>query len=177
MALLKEPKISQKIEIVWLGGHSLLSNDNNEYNFRQDVDAVRAVFNSKAKLTIIPCKNVASNLMTSIYELEHHLKGKGALCEYLCAKFLNDERHGLTPRRVIWDISAVAYLLNERWFETSEINCPDINVDTSYQVNTDNHKITMVNNIINPNFVYKDLFAKLTGEGTEKPSDHANEVW
>ena len=39
-----------------------------------DVDAVKIVFESKVKLTIIPCENVASNLVTSVYELNHHLK-------------------------------------------------------------------------------------------------------
>lgn len=76
IAILKEPKIIDRIEIIWLGGNSLLQNKNDEFNFRQDIKAVKTIFESNAKLTIIPCKNVASNLITSIYELEHFLKGK-----------------------------------------------------------------------------------------------------
>lgn len=49
----------------------------------QDIDAVRIVFESEVKLTIIPCKNVASNLGTSIYESNHYLKDKNELCNYL----------------------------------------------------------------------------------------------
>ena len=56
--------------------------NNREFNFRQDVQAVREVYESKVKLTVIPCKNVASNLRTSIYELEHFLKGKNEVCDY-----------------------------------------------------------------------------------------------
>lgn len=160
MAILKEPKIVDKIEIIWLGGNSLLSYDNMEYNFKQDVEAVKVVFESQAKLTIIPAKGVASNLMTSIYELEHHLKGKSEICNYLCQTFYKDGYHEVQDRRVIWDISVIAYLINEHWFETKEINCPNINKDTSYDTNTDNHKITMVN-YMNAKFIYKDLFAKL----------------
>ena len=66
LAIKKEPKIIDKIEVIWLGGHSLLQNNNLEFNFKQDVSAVRIVFESKVKLTIIPCKNVASNLRTSV---------------------------------------------------------------------------------------------------------------
>lgn len=160
MAILKEPKIIDKIEIIWLGGHSLLLCDNKEFNFEQDIEAVKTVFESRAKLTIIPAKGVASNLMTSIYELEHHLKNKSDLCNYLCNVFYKDGYHEIHERRVIWDISVIAYLINEHWFETKEINCPNINKDTSYEVNTNNHKITMVN-YMNPRFIYKDLFAKL----------------
>ena len=160
LAIKQEPKIVDKIEVVWLGGHSFLSKGNKEFNFKQDVQAVRTVFESKVKLTIIPCKNVASNLRTSIYELEHFLKGKSELCDYLCQRFYNDGVHGIQERRVIWDISVIAYMINKEWFETKEVNCPNINDDTSYELTTDNHKIAVVN-YLNVDKIYSNLFSKL----------------
>ena len=161
IAVLKEPKILDKIEIVWLGGHSLLQNKNDEFNFRQDIKAVKTIFELNVKLTIIPCKNVASNLRISIYELEHFLKGKNELCEYLCQRFYNDGVHGIQERRVIWDISVIAYMLNKTWFTSEEISCPRIREDSSYELTNNNHKITMIN-YIDVNKVYTDLFNKLT---------------
>ena len=160
LAIKKEPKIIDKIEVIWLGGHSLLQDNNLEFNFKQDVNAVRIVFESKVKLTIIPCKNVASNLRTSIYELNHYLKDKSELCNYLIDRFYNDGYHGIQERRVIWDISVIAYLINKDWFTSNEISCPNIKDDTSYELTTNNHKITMINNI-DVNKVYADLFKKL----------------
>ena len=156
----KEPKIIDKIEIIWLGGNELGYKDNLEYNFKQDVEAVKTVFKSKVKLIIIPCKNVASNLRTSIYELEHFLKGKNELCDYLCQRFYNDGVHGIQERRVIWDISVIAYIINKEWFNTEEISCPNINDDTSYELTEHNHKITVVN-YLNVDKIYRDLFKKL----------------
>ena len=160
IAIKKEPKIVDKIEVVWLGGHSFLSKDNKEFNFRQDVQAVRNVLKSKVKLTIIPCENVASNLRTSIYELEHFLKGKSELCDYLCQRFYNDGIHGIQERRVIWDISVVAYMINKEWFETEEVSRPNINDDTSYEMTQSDYKITVVN-YLNVDKIFKDLFKKL----------------
>ena len=160
LAIKKEPKIVDKIEVIWLGGHSFLNKDNKEFNFKQDVQAVKTVFESKVKLTIIPCKNVASNLRTSIYELEHFLKGKSELCDYLCQRFYNDGVFGIQERRVIWDISVIAYIINKEWFETEEISCPNINDDTSYELTENNHTITVVN-YLNVDEIYKDLFRKL----------------
>ncbi len=160
LAINKEPRIINKVEIVWLGGHSSLSKDNKEFNFKQDIQAVRTVFESKVKLTIIPCKNVASNLRTSIYELEHFLKGKSELCDYLCQRFYNDGVHGIQERRVIWDISVIAYMINKEWFEIEEISCPNINDDTSYELTENNHKIKVVN-YLNVDKIYEDLFEKL----------------
>lgn len=161
IAVLKEPKILDKIEIVWLGGHSLLQNKNDEFNFRQDIKAVKTIFELNVKLTIIPCKNVASNLRISIYELEHFLKGKNELCDYLCQRFYNDGVHEIQERRVIWDISVIAYMLNKTWFTSEEISCPRIREDSSYELTNNNHKITMIN-YIDVNKVYTDLFNKLT---------------
>lgn len=165
IAIKKEPKIIDKIEIIWLGGHSFLNDNNREFNFKQDVQAVRNVFESKVKLTIIPCKNVASNLRTSIYELEHFLKGKSELCDYLCQRFYDDGVHGIQERRVVWDISVIAYMINKDWFETSEVSCPNINDDTSYELTENNHKITVVN-YLNVDKIFRDLFNKL-GESYE----------
>lgn len=165
LAIKKEPKIIDKIEVIWLGGHSLLQNNNLEFNFRQDVNAVKIVFDSKVNLTVIPCKNVASNLRTSIYELNHYLKDKSELCNYLIDRFYNDGYHGIQERRVIWDISAIAYMLNKEWFTSMDISCPNIKDDTSYELTSNNHKITMVN-YIDVNKVYNDLFKKL-GDNNE----------
>ncbi len=160
LAIKKEPKILEKIEVIWLGGHSLLQNNNLEFNFKQDISAVRIVFESKVKLTIIPCKNVASNLRTSIYELKHYLKDKSELCNYLIDRFYNDGYHGIRERGVIWDISVVAYMINKNWFTSKEISLPNINDDTSYEFTNNNYKITMVN-YIDVDKVYNDLFNKL----------------
>ena len=160
LAIKKEPKILEKIEVIWLGGHSLLQDNNLEFNFKQDIEAVKIVFESKVKLTIIPCKNVASNLRTSIYELNYYLKDKSELCNYLIDRFYNDGYHGLRERRVIWDISVVAYMVNKKWFTSKDISCLNVNDDTSYELTKDKHKITMVN-YIDVDKVYNDLFRKL----------------
>ncbi len=160
LAIKQDPTIINKIEVVWLGGHSFLSTHNQEYNFYQDVPAVRTVFESKVKLTVIPCQNVASNLRTSIYELQYYLKGKSALGDYLCQRFVNDGVHGQYERRVIWDIAVIAYMINPTWFTTQTVSCPIINDDTSYQFTNNRHPITFVTDL-NVNQIYTDLFQKL----------------
>ena len=78
----------------------------------------------------------------------------------MCQRFYNDGVHGIQERRVIWDISVIAYMINKEWFETEEVSCPIINDDTSYKIIENNHKITMVN-YVHANKICKDLFKKL----------------
>ena len=138
LAIKYEPKIIDKIEVIWLGGHTLLNENNlHEANFK-DIEAVKLVFESKVKLTIIPCKGVASNLMTTTHELEKMIKGKSELGDFLYNTFKDYTETKNKNRWPLWDISVIAYMLNKEWFTTFETNCPDINENTSYQINKNN---------------------------------------
>lgn len=160
LAIKKEPKIVNKIEIIWLGGNELGYKDNFEYNFRQDVEAVKIVFESKVKLTILPCKNIVSELKIDINTLKEKLENKSKLCNYLIERFYNDGYHDVQESRVIWDISVIAYMINKNWFEMKQISCPNIRKDTSYEVTDNRHNITFVTKL-DRNKIYEDLFNKL----------------
>ena len=162
LAIKKEPKIINKIEIIWLGGNELGYKDNLEYNFRQDIQAVQEVFESKVKLTILPCKNVVSELRIDINTLKNNLVNKSELCDYLLSRFYNDGYHGIQESRVIWDIAVIAYMINKNWFETKEISCPNIREDSSYET-TDNRHTIIFTTKLDRDKIYNNLFKKLGG--------------
>ncbi len=162
LAIQKEPSITDKIEVIWLGGNDLEYKENMEYNLRQDVQAVKIVFESKVKLTVIPCKEITSVLRTDINTLNNNLKDKSELCNYLISRFYNDGYHGIQESRVIWDIAVIAYMINKEWFKTKEISCPNINDNMLYTLTNNNRKITFVYNM-DKEKIYKDLFEKLGG--------------
>ena len=160
LAIKKEPKIIDKIEVIWLGGNKLGNKDNLEYNFRQDVEAVKIVLESQVKLTILPCKNIVSTLRIDINTLKENIGNKSELCDYLIKRFYNDGYHGIQESRVIWDISVIAYMINKNWFETKEISSPNIKEDTSYEMTQNKHNVTFVTKL-NRDKIYEDLFNKL----------------
>ncbi len=158
LAIKKEPSIIKKIEVIWLGTNFLFMK-NNDFNFRQDVEAVRYVFDSKVKITIIPTYPVSYGLMISKYELESRIRNANELCNYFCDIFTDD--YGTEEiRRVIWDISVVAYVINEEWFKIMEISCPKIKEDTSFKLTKFRHKIKFVQRL-DSNKIYDDLFSKI----------------
>ena len=159
LAIKKEPKIIDKIEIIWLGGNELNYKDNLEYNFRQDIKAVKIVFDSKAKLTILPCKDVVSKLRIDINTLKNNLENKSNICNYLIRRFYNDGYHGIQEERVIWDIAVIAYMINKNWFESKNISCPNIREDTSYEITNNRHNVTFVTKL-DKDKIYEDLFKK-----------------
>ena len=158
LAIKKEPSIINKMEIIWLGSNFLFG-ENKDFNFRQDVEAVKTVFYSKVKLTVVSTSPITSNLLTSIYELKAEIGGKSELCDYLCDKFYN-RFWGPHKRYPIWDVGAIAYLINKDWFKTMNISCPTINDDNTFKFTTEKHPITFVKQL-NANEILENLFESL----------------
>ena len=115
-ALLMDPSIADNIVVVWLGGNGLEWHDNREFNCMQDVASARVVYGSGAPLVILPCVGVVSAFTTTEPELNYWLKGKNALCDYLVehtVEAANEYAKGKVWSRVIWDVTAVGWLLND----------------------------------------------------------------
>ena len=166
LAIKKDPSIIDKIEIIWLGGNSFLSKQNREFNFYQDIEGVRCVFESKVKLTVIPCRNVASHLTTTKYELEHYI-GNTEIGRYLIDAMINckkdyyqDETDSYGSSKTIWDLSAIAYIINKNWFTWEHISCPKILDDGRYELTEKRHEIIFVDDL-SRNKIFNDYFKKM----------------
>ncbi len=115
-ALLIDPSISENIVIVWLGGHAHHFFHNKEFNLKQDVAAARVVMQSAAPFVQLPCKGVVDMFTISRIELEHFFMGKNALCDHLAGhaiEHITKERKSDVWTKVIWDVVAVAWLMND----------------------------------------------------------------
>lgn len=155
------PEVINKIEVIWLGSNFLFG-DNQDFNFKQDVDAVRYVFSSKIKLTVIPCSPITSNLLMSIYELKYELKSGNELNDYLIDRFY-DRPWGPHRRWPLWDISAVAYMINKSWFKTMDVYAPEIGNDNKFIFVRSDNKITFVRDL-KANLILDNMFEVLNGD-------------
>lgn len=167
LAIKKAPDIVSKIKVVWLGGNSFLTKDNSEFNFRQDIKAVQTVFESKVELVVIPCRNVASNLSTTIYELQHYLNKNTELNKYLCdifikckKAFIKSEEDEIGSSKTLWDLSAIAYEINADWFKSEMISCPKVLDNGLYEQTENRHNIIFVNDLYR-NKIFQDFFIKI----------------
>ncbi len=116
-ALIKAPEIAENIVIVWLGGNSRHYHDTKEFNMMQDVAAARVIMNSGAPFVQLPCMGIVSAFTVSAPELEYWLMDKNPLADYLARntiKEANAYANGRPWTRVIWDVTAVAWLLNDK---------------------------------------------------------------
>jgi hypothetical protein len=121
-ALLLDSSMAERIVVVWLGGHGRMWPDTKEFNLWQDVAAARVVFDSDVPLVQLPCMGVVSAFTTTAPELRYHLSGKNPLADYLAQNVLDCYPGNNSPwSRVIWDVTAVAWLTDARRYLMWEI--------------------------------------------------------
>lgn len=167
-ALLINPAIADHIVVVWLGGHALEWPDNREFNMQQDVAAARVVYGSSVPLVMLPCCGVVSAFATTGPELDHWLRGRNALCDYLVQNTVDEAEtyaKGRVWSRVIWDVTAVAWLLNDggRFMWDRLISTPVPEYDHRWRITADAPPCRYVC-AIHRDALFDDLFRRLSGE-------------
>lgn len=165
-ALLMNPAIAERMVVVWLGGNALEWPHNQEFNIRQDVAAARVVFASGVPLVMLPCLGVASAFTTTEHELNHWLRGRNPLCDYLVQNTISEaERYaaGHVWSRVIWDVTAVGWLMNSdnRLMQDKLIPTPVPEYDHRWAMNPEGKLCRYVYSI-NRDALFEDLFLRLT---------------
>ena len=162
-ALLLNPDIKNRIVLIWLGGNATNWPDNKEFNLYQDVAGARIVFGCGVPLVQLPCMGVVSAFTTSGPELEYHLRGKNKLCDYLVNVTTTEAaacNGGPVWTRPIWDVTAVAWLLDGDFEEDCLIHSPIPEYDNRYAFDNNRHFIKYVYHIKRDK-LFADLFAKL----------------
>lgn len=164
-ALLMRPEIKDRIVVVWLGGNAHEWPSAIEFNMMQDEAGARVLFGCGAPLVQLPCMGVVDHFTTSGPELEYWLRGKNALCDYLVQHTVeeaNSYAAGRVWSRVIWDVTAVAWLVNDgkRFMNYKVIPAPIPQMDHHYSFDFTRHPMSYVFSI-NRDALMQDLFDKL----------------
>jgi len=159
-AILMEPAIVDKIVIVWLGGNALNWPDTKEFNLYQDIPAARVIFDSGVPVVQIPCAGVTTHLLTTIPELETYLLGKSEIGTYLTEIVKGYTNEPYAWSKVIWDISAIAWLINPEWLPSTLTHSPIVTKEGTYSIDTSRHFIRYVNHM-DRDKIFGHMFKKL----------------
>jgi purine nucleosidase len=166
-AILMEPKIKDKIVVVWLGGATHEWPSAREFNLQQDLHSSRVLFDSGVPLVQVPTKNVSEHLRTTLPEAERFLKGRSKLSDYLFEQFVEYYKNGTRERpqpytwsKVLWDVAVTAWMINPGWVPTRLVPSPVLNDDVTYSQKPGRHPIRVATNVARDPVFY-DLFEKL----------------
>ena len=77
------------------------------------------MFDCGVPLVQIPAFGVTNFLITTVPELEACLAGKNKICDYLVDNVKAYSNDHFAWSKAIWDVGAVAYLVNSGWTPSS----------------------------------------------------------
>ena len=159
-AILIDPSIIRNIVVVWLGGNGHNWPHQREFNFHQDLNASRVIFDSGVPFVQLPCTPVVTHFTTTVPEMERYVAGRGPIGDYLLEIFKDYRKDHFAWSKVLWDMTAIAWLINDRWLPSDLVHSPIVTDNYTFSVDRSRHLIRMVN-FVHRDPIFRDFFTKL----------------
>ena len=159
-ALLAAPDIAGRMVVVWLGGHALHWPHTAEFNLRQDVGGAQVLFDSGVPLVLVPCMGVTSHLHSTVPEIERHVEGQGEIGRFLAMRFKDYAEDHLGWSKAIWDMAAVAWLLDADWAPSVVVPTPILTHQITWSFDPARHAMRCVT-YVRRDPILRDFFGKL----------------
>jgi inosine-uridine nucleoside N-ribohydrolase len=159
-AILIEPSIINNVVVVWLGGNGLNWPHQREFNFRQDLNASRVVFDCGVPFVQLPCTPVVTHFTTTVPEMERYVGGRGAIGDYLLEIYRDYRQDHFGWSKVLWDMTAVAWLVNARWLPSDLVHSPIVTDNYTFSFDRSRHLMRSVN-FVHRDPIFRDFFSKL----------------
>jgi inosine-uridine nucleoside N-ribohydrolase len=168
-AILLEPKIIERIVVLWTSAYPSHSRQSNRpsLNLVQDLAASRVIFDCGVPHVYLPGFHVGAQLLISLPEMEKWVQGQGKIGDYLHHLYLNNPIHhqrGIQDHFgrtwVIWDVINFAWLLNPEWVPSQLVQSPILDDDLYWQHDPQRHLMREAYGI-NRDAIFRDFFQKL----------------
>lgn len=160
-AIMIEPRIIPRIRVIWLGGHPLYWKTADEFNLRQDVRAAQVLLDCGVDFTLVPCKNVAEHLRTTVPELDSALPGESHLCRFLVERFKLYITEKQMLSKPLWDVAALAQLVNPAWVSLMSVPSPVLTDDKKWLCGEKRRHTIKIADELKRDAIFGDLFRKL----------------
>jgi len=159
-AILIDPSITDKMVLVWLGGNGHNWPHQREFNLRQDLKASRVIFDCGMPVVQLPCTPVVTHFTTTVPEMERYVGGRGPIGDYLLEIFKDYRKNHFAWSKVLWDMTAVAWLVNSKWLPSDLVHSPILTDNCTFSVDRSRHLIRAVN-FVHRDPIFRDFFTKL----------------
>lgn len=159
-ALLAAPDITDKVVVVWLGGHALEWPHTREFNLRQDIGGAQVVLDSGAPLVLIPCMGVTSHLHSTVPEIERCVEPHGEIGKFLAERFKGYSEDHFAWSKEIWDMAPVGWLLDPDWAPTVVVPTPILTDQATWSIDRSRHPMRYAT-MVKRDPILRDFFSKL----------------
>jgi len=164
-AILLEPRLVDRIVVVWLAGQPHYWHTAGDFNLSQDLHAARVILQSGVPFVHVPCKHVAQLLRTTVGELRTDGVDAGPIGKFLFQRFFDYHEDHFAWAKEIWDLAPVAWLVNPAWLPSTIVHSPVLTDQHSWSADPFGHLMRVALDC-NRNAIFADVFTKLNGAST-----------
>jgi purine nucleosidase len=136
------------------------------FNMFQDKAAANIVLDCGVPFVQYPYVGVVSSFYTTVPEMEEYLKGHNDISEYLLEIFKDYKHDHFGWSKVLWDMTAITYLINSDWRPTYLVHAPRVSELDTDSFNNNRHLIRMVYGI-NRDPILLDFLQRFRGLASE----------
>lgn len=176
-AILIEPKIIERIVVVWTAAYPTFSPLSNRpsMNLIQDLTASRFLFDCGVPHVYLPGYYIGVQLSLSLPDAERWVKGRGKIGEYLYYLYTHNPiyaQRGITEHFgrtwIAWDLINFAWLLNPDWVPSELVQAPILDERMYWRQGNGRHLMREAVGI-NRDAIFRDFFKKLERAPSETP--------
>ena len=121
---------------------------------------VQVLYDSGVPLVLVPCMGVTSHLHSTVPEIEKYVEPCGDIGAFLSMRFKEYSDNHVGWAKEIWDMAAVAWLLDEKWTPSVLAHTPIMTDNITYSEDRGRHLLRYVT-YVDRNPILQDFFAKL----------------
>lgn len=163
-ALLKAPDIIDRVVVIWLGGNELdwprEFKKNAEFNLKQDIGGAQVLFDCGVPVVLVPAMGVTSHLISNVPEIEKYVEPCGEIGAFLAMRFKEYSDNHVGWTKEIWDMAAVAWLLDPEWTPSILMPTPVLTNDIGWARDETRHTMRYVA-WVDRDAILQDFFSKL----------------
>jgi inosine-uridine nucleoside N-ribohydrolase len=161
-ALLLDPTIADRVAFAFIDGDYKDGRwGPGIYNWKNDANAVRVLFEARVPYVHMPAPTVSRDLTMSKGDVDAHLKGRGGVWDFLVERWEAQPKSAGRSRRTLWDVALVEAILRPRLASAEEVGAPLIRDDAMVEQRPDNPRRVTVFRAIDAEGMRADFWAAL----------------
>jgi hypothetical protein len=101
-----------------------------------------------------------THFTTTVPEMERYVAGRGPIGDYLLEIFKDYRKDHFAWSKVLWDMTAVAWVINDAWLPSDLVHSPIVTDNYTFSFDPSRHLIRRVN-FVRRDPIFRDFFTKL----------------
>lgn len=158
-ALLLDPSIESKVVFAFIDGdYKDRRWGPGIFNWKNDIHAVKVIFESKVEYIHMPAPSVSVEMELSKKEVDEHLSGRGGVWDLLVDRWETFPRTAKKETKTMWDIALIEAVLRPKLATPVVVGAPTIHDSKTVQQFPDNPRRVTVFEAIDADGMRRDFW-------------------